>query len=275
MTHGPRGGRAVQAGRVRPRLWFVPHSGGVVLATCFVLAACASAADPSPGDVSAERLPLGGFGETALEVRSVAGTVAIWCALLADDDASRAQGLMGQRDLRGYDAMVFRHPADATGAYYMYRTLVPLSIAWFDGAGAFVSSADMTPCPSDDPAVCPRYRAAGPYRFAVEVLRGDLTGLGIGPGAQLTVLDTLPCDPPGRRSTIHASPIRNLMMRRTERRPGPLRSWLSHHPSTVDGVRLSWAPGSPYHPLSQSSPARSGAGPERPAPGPEGGSTGP
>jgi uncharacterized membrane protein (UPF0127 family) len=95
--------------------------------------------------------------------------------------------MMGQTDLRGYDAMVFRHAQDSTGAYFMFQTVVPLDVAWFDADGRFVSSAEMTPCPSTDAASCPRYRAAGAYRFAVEVLAGGLTELGIGPGAQLVV----------------------------------------------------------------------------------------
>ncbi|MGE3834281.1 MAG: DUF192 domain-containing protein [Acidimicrobiia bacterium] len=147
-------------------------------------------ADSAPAE---PRRPLAGFSEAGIEVRSAAGVVAAWCALLADDEASRAQGMMGQDDLRGYDAMVFRHAEDATGAYYMYRTGIALSVAWFDAAGRFVSSADMAPCPLDDPAACPRYRAAAAYRLAVEVLQGGLGSLGIGPGSHLQVTATGGC----------------------------------------------------------------------------------
>ena len=50
----------------------------------------------------------------------------------------------------------------------------PIDIAWFDGDGALVSTAAMTPC---DAAPCPLYHAAGPYRWAVEAPVGAFTDL--------------------------------------------------------------------------------------------------
>ncbi len=110
------------------------------------------------------------------------------CALLAVTDEQRAQGLMGRRDLGGYDAMVFRFDQDVELAFWMHNVPVPLSIAWFDADGRFVSSADMAVCGDEDD--CRRQRAAPPepYRIAVEVLQGGLGPLGIGPGSVL-VLD--------------------------------------------------------------------------------------
>jgi uncharacterized membrane protein (UPF0127 family) len=67
----------------------------------------------------------------------------------------------------------------------MRNTLIPLSIAFFDAGGRFVSSADMEPCP-DEVEDCPTTGADGPYLHAIEVAQGDLPGLGIGPGADLS-----------------------------------------------------------------------------------------
>lgn len=106
-------------------------------------------------------------------------------ALLAADEAAHRQGLMEQRDLRGYDGMVFRFPAPTTGGFYMRNTRIPLSIAYFDEGGRFVSSADMAPCP-DHVRDCPTYPAARPYLHAVEVALGDLGRLGVGPGSILS-----------------------------------------------------------------------------------------
>jgi uncharacterized membrane protein (UPF0127 family) len=92
---------------------------------------------------------------------------------------------MGRGDLGGFDAMVFRFDADTTGSFYMRNTPLPLSIAWFDRNGVFVSSADMEPCP--DRAGCPDYTAAAPYRLAVEVPKGGLGALGIDAGSSLMV----------------------------------------------------------------------------------------
>ena len=118
------------------------------------------------------------------------GQPALFCALLAETAQQRARGLMGRRDLAGYDAMLFRFEADTTGQFYMRNVPVPLSIAWFAADGRFVSSADMAPCPDMDG--CPTYGASGPYRFAVEVLQGGLGSLGIGNGSVLTVNGACP-----------------------------------------------------------------------------------
>jgi uncharacterized protein len=149
-----------------------------VLAVATALVAACGA-----GDDGAARRPLDGFGEVGVRV---SGSTAERCALLAATAEARARGLMGQDDLRGYDGMVFVHDADTTGGYFMFRTPLPLSIAWFDAAGRFVDAADMAPCPADDPGDCPSHRPARPYRLALEVPQGDLDRLGVGPGAVLT-----------------------------------------------------------------------------------------
>ena len=131
------------------------------------------------------RRPLPGFGETDFRVTSDDGRTFDGVALLADDGPSRSQGLMEQTDLRGYDGMVFRFDSPTTGEFYMRNTRIPLSIAFFDAGGRFVSSADMEPCP-DEVRRCPTYGAAGPYLHAVEVPAGDLGRMGIGPGAVLS-----------------------------------------------------------------------------------------
>ncbi|MGH9282968.1 MAG: DUF192 domain-containing protein, partial [Acidimicrobiales bacterium] len=109
-----------------------------------------------------------------------------YCALLAADDTQRAKGLMGRRDLAGFDGMLFRFDQDHNGTFFMRDVPVALSIAWFDGSGAFVSATDMEPCP-DDAAECPQYSAARPYRWAIETLKGGLDPLDIGPGSTIDV----------------------------------------------------------------------------------------
>lgn len=113
------------------------------------------------------------------------GPAARFCALLAETAAQQARGLMGRRDLAGYDAMVFPFPDDTTAQFYMRNVPVTLSIAWFAADGRYVSSTDMAPCADQDG--CPLYSAAGPYRYALEVLGGGLGALGIGDGATLSV----------------------------------------------------------------------------------------
>ena len=131
---------------------------------------------------------MSGFGDIAFRVTPSGGgpgSAAQFCALLAETEQQHAQGLMGRRDLAGYDAMVFRFAFDGTGSFYMRNVPVGLSIAWFAADGRFVSSTDMAPCP--DQEGCPTYAPGGPYRLAVEVLQGGLGRLGISEGSVLNV----------------------------------------------------------------------------------------
>lgn len=129
------------------------------------------------------RTPVAGFGEIGFRIEGGPYAVAERCALLATTAKQREQGLMHRRDLSGYDGMLFDFGEATTGTFWMKNTPMPLSIAWFDGAGNFVSATDMEPC-LDRPQ-CPAYAATGPYRYALEVPKGGLTGLGVGPGARL------------------------------------------------------------------------------------------
>lgn len=132
---------------------------------------------------AAGRVLIEGFGEVAFTTMDPAGIIAEWCALLADTDELRQRGLMGQDDLNGYDAMVFRFTEPSTGGFWMKDTIIPLTVAYFDADGRFMSSADMQPCPTGTD--CPSYPAEGEYVTAVEVPLGGLGAIGIGPGSVL------------------------------------------------------------------------------------------
>lgn len=142
----------------------------------------------SSGDLRRQTASALGFGEVAFTItpaRGASATAAEFCALLAESERQRARGLMGRRDLAGYDGMLFRFDADTTAAFYMRNVPVALSIAWFTADGRFVSSTDMAPCP--DQEGCPTYAPARPYRLALEVLQGGLDRLGVAEGSVLTV----------------------------------------------------------------------------------------
>ena len=152
------------------------------------------AADRPPDPVLVEEgapTPVEGFGEIGFRVEGVNNTgAAERCALLADTPEQRARGLMNRTDLAGYAGMLFRFDEDTTTAFYMKDTPLPLSIAWFDASGAFVSSADMEPCLGR--RSCPTYAPAGPYRFALEVPQGGLPALDVGRGSRLVVGTSCP-----------------------------------------------------------------------------------
>jgi hypothetical protein len=134
-----------------------------------------------PVTVPVRRTAVPGFGEVAFRV----ATGPEQCALLARTQQQQAQGLMKRTDLAGHVGMLFVFTTDTNETFYMRNTPMPLSIAWFDSQGRFVSSTDMAPC-ADKPD-CPTYAAARAYRYALEVPRGGLPSLGIGPASTITV----------------------------------------------------------------------------------------
>ena len=141
--------------------------------------------DEPPGP--AERSSVPDVGEAAASITAEDGTVTACCLMVASTDPQRQRGLMQVTDLGGYAGMVFVWDHDTEGAFWMYNTVTPLSIAWFDADGEFVSSTDMEPCASDDAEECPMYPPEGEYRFALEVFDGDLDELGVGPGSRLAL----------------------------------------------------------------------------------------
>lgn len=176
--------KGAHAKRPDLRRWRKLAGWGVAVVTVLSVVALLTVGANSPADPTLGGIP--GFGEIAFEVTPAGGAPAArFCALLAETEQQRAKGLMGRRDLAGFDAMVFRFDADTEGGFYMRNVPVGLSIAWFGADGRFVSSTDMAPCP--DQEGCPTYRPAGPYRLAVEVLQGGLGRLGVGEGSVLSV----------------------------------------------------------------------------------------
>ena len=166
-------------------MWWVI---GIVFALS--LAACLAKGADRPADpVVRNASRFSGFGEIAFRVQPTEGkglpATTEFCAIHAPTAETRARGLMEQRDLGGYDGMIFEYEQDVSAQFYMKNTLIPLSIAWFRADGSFVSTTDMEPCTTQEN--CPLYAAKSPYRYALEVPKGGLGRLGIGPDSVLEV----------------------------------------------------------------------------------------
>jgi len=131
-----------------------------------------------------------GFTKVTLRIRHADGNVEEHCVWLADSELERQQGLSEITDplIAGGGAMVFSFDADSDRTFWMKDTLLPLSIAWIDAAGAFVGTADMGLCPADTTS-CPRFRAGRPYRLAIEMAQGRLQDWGIGPDVTVTLAE--------------------------------------------------------------------------------------
>jgi len=137
------------------------------------------------------RSRLAEFGEGTLKVLTVAAgsnlSPAEHCSLLAATAEQQAKGLMTRRDLAGYASMVFRYTQDVDSLFYNRNVPMALSVAWFDRNGRWLGSQDLEPCP--DIEDCPTIAAPAPFRYAVEVEKGGLARLGLGPGSQIAFAD--------------------------------------------------------------------------------------
>lgn len=101
----------------------------------------------------------------------------------------RAYGLMDRDELGAGDGMIFLYDEAQSGdtGFWMYRTRIPLDIAYFDGAGRIVAIQQMMPCTSLDPARCTGYAAGVPFFGAVEANRGYFVRNGIGVGDRVVL----------------------------------------------------------------------------------------
>jgi uncharacterized protein len=112
---------------------------------------------------------------------------------LAVSPEQKSMGFMERRLLAPDAGMLFVYdsiqPGDA--GFWMYRTRIPLDIAFLDSAGVIRAVRSMTPCPTTIAQGCPTYTPDVPYRFALEVNAGYFARNGIGVGDSL-LLGNLP-----------------------------------------------------------------------------------
>jgi len=170
--------------------------GWVAAAACLlVLAACSNSDDAStatsgtidagPAATAVGGVTPQGFDTIGLTIRDATSSTHRFCMWLADTSDKRDVGLMKVTDLGGKSGMLFNFEKDTNSAFYMFQTVMPLSIAFFASDGSFVSSTDMVPCTSSNGDDCELYSATGTYRDAIEVPQGGLAALGIGPGSAI------------------------------------------------------------------------------------------
>ncbi len=103
---------------------------------------------------------------------------------IARTDEQRQQGLMNRRSLAANAGMVFRYPSLTRGGFWMKNTLIPLDIAFYDGAGRVLRTFRMVPCTADP---CTIYDPGVAYRGALEVNAGSFRRWGVKRGARIVV----------------------------------------------------------------------------------------
>jgi len=110
-------------------------------------------------------------------------------AEVARSAEQRTMGLMERRSLPDSAGMLFLYTDDqpGTAGFWMFRTRIPLQIAYADSAGSIVSVREMVPCDAQLAAGCPTYEPGKSYRMALEVNAGALSRRGLGVGSRLWV----------------------------------------------------------------------------------------
>jgi uncharacterized membrane protein (UPF0127 family) len=104
---------------------------------------------------------------------------------IADDDRSRAQGLMFVDEMAENRGMFFIFPSEAPRSFWMRNTRIPLDIIYLDRNLRVVSiSADTPPCRTRR---CPSYPSEGPAQFVLELNAGQAAAIGLDPGDQIQV----------------------------------------------------------------------------------------
>jgi uncharacterized membrane protein (UPF0127 family) len=106
-------------------------------------------------------------------------------AEVAADMGSRMQGLMYRKSMPPNAGMVFVFEEAAGHCMWMKNTLIPLSVAFIDDAGAIINIADMQP--QSEQTHC----AARPARYALEMNKGWFAQRGLKPGVKLGGLEKL------------------------------------------------------------------------------------
>lgn len=104
---------------------------------------------------------------------------------IAEDDASRARGLMERTELPADRGMLFVFQDDAPRAFWMKNTKIPLDILYFDAGRRLLSvQHDVPPCRADP---CPLYPSGAPARYVLELNAGEARRIGVTPGDELAI----------------------------------------------------------------------------------------
>ncbi|MCW0377729.1 MULTISPECIES: DUF192 domain-containing protein [Xanthomonas] len=103
---------------------------------------------------------------------------------LAQNDATRARGLMFRDQMETDHGMLFIHDREEPQAYWMKNTKIPLDILYFDNQRKLVAQQrDVPPCSAGD--ACPPYPSNAPARYVLELNAGQAEQLKLQDGTEL------------------------------------------------------------------------------------------
>jgi len=139
----------------------------------------------------ADTTPVMAFSSARLRLVAGSDTIPI-VAELAERKEQRTLGLMERRHLPDTAGMLFIYDSTqaASPGFWMYRTRIPLDIAFVDSLGVIRSIEHMVPCPATLMEGCPSYPAGAPYRAALEMNAGYFTRHKLDVGSKILLADT-------------------------------------------------------------------------------------
>jgi uncharacterized membrane protein (UPF0127 family) len=176
-----------------PCMWRSARSVALVLSAMVLLTACSADQPAEPAAPQVPRLEASEeFTTSQVTLRGPEGETVEVPVYVAATQTQRAYGLMNREELPAEAGMVFLHPAEETGGYYMFQTLIPLSIAFFDQEGQLVGLLDMEPCTEDDPGACEIYDPGVSYTTTLEVNQGFFADNGVSEGWSIELPEDLP-----------------------------------------------------------------------------------
>jgi uncharacterized protein len=140
----------------------------------------------------AEASPLITFDTSHVRIVSRTDTIPLLVEL-ARTPSEKTMGLMERTRMADSVGMLFIYDAmqPATAGFWMFRTKIPLDIAFVDSAGVIRSIRNMVPCTTATAVNCPTYEPGVPYRAALEVNAGFFQARKVAVGDLVMLADTL------------------------------------------------------------------------------------
>ncbi|HXT18916.1 MAG TPA: DUF192 domain-containing protein [Gemmatimonadaceae bacterium] len=169
---------------------FLPRVFASMLVISLFCAACheKTAADDDQGDQHVVT-----YDSTTIRLTTGRDTLPLRVQL-AMSDTQHTMGLMQRHHLDENAGMLFAFDStqSADAGFWMFRTLLPLDIAYIDSAGVIRAIRAMTPCTAMLIQGCPPYPPGVPYRYALEVNGGYFQRHNLGVGALVLIPDLSP-----------------------------------------------------------------------------------
>jgi uncharacterized membrane protein (UPF0127 family) len=172
-----------------------------IIAACAIAGCTGDASDDSASAATNLR-----FATAPVQIVTRTDTIRLVVELAVSGE-QKSTGLMERRQLADTAGMLFVYdslqPPEA--GFWMYRTRIPLDIAFADASGRIRAVRQMVPCETALPEGCPTYPPDVPYQYALEVNRGLLARRGVAVGDSIALEEAVRA---ARQATRVTLPLR-------------------------------------------------------------------